>query len=110
MPKYESPKIEPPKFESPKFSGEALPPMTVPGPVFFESAMSKDPKVDDLPPVTLQLLKQAIMFDTEADSILAISRTLSIPSEDAARIRSKIISAFPDLKPTQGHRTPGRSK
>jgi uncharacterized tellurite resistance protein B-like protein len=108
--KYESPKIEPPKFENPKFSGEALPPMTVPGPVFFESAMSKDPKVDDLPPVTLQLLKQAIMFDTEADSIAAISRTLSIPSEDAVRIRSKIISAFPDLKPTQGHKTPGRGK
>ena len=109
-PKYEPPKVEPPNFESPKFSAEALPPMTVPGPVFFESAVSKDPKVDDLPPVTLQLLKQAIMFDTEADSIAAISRTLNIPAEDAVRIRSKIISAFPDLKPTQGHKTPGRGK
>ena len=110
MPKYESPKIELPKFENPKFSGEALPPMAPPGPVFFESTMSKDPKVDDLPPVTLQLLKQSIQFDTEADSIAAISRTLNIPAEDAARIRSKILSAFPDLKPTMGHNTPGRGK
>ena len=109
-PKYESPKIELPKFENPKFSGAALPPMAAPGPVFFESSMSKDPKVDDLPPVTLQLLKQSIMFDTEADSIAAISRTLNIPAEDAARIRSKILSAFPDLKPNQGHKVPGRDK
>jgi uncharacterized tellurite resistance protein B-like protein len=107
-PRIEVPKVEIPKFEAPQFAASALPPISTPGPVFFESAMSKDPRVDDLPPVTLQLLKQSIMFDTEADSIAAISRTLSIPAEEAARIRGKILTAFPDLKPAQPLKAPSR--
>lgn len=110
FPKVEAPKMELPKFENPKFTGETLPPMTAPGPVYFESTMPRDPKVDDLPPVTLQLLKQSIMFDTEADSIAAISRTLAIPSEEAGRIRAKILAAFPELKPAQPLKAPSRSK
>jgi len=84
--------------------------MAPPGPVFFESSMSKDPKVDDIPPVTLQLLKQSIMFDTDADSIATISRTLAIPAEEASRIRGKILAAFPDLKPGASGRAPTRTK
>ena len=57
------------------------------------------PKVADLPPVTLQLLKQSMMFDNEADSIQNISRTLGISAEKAAEIRLAILTAFPDLKP-----------
>ena len=108
-PKVDLPQMEIAKFENPKFSGEALPPMAAPGPVYFDSAMPRDPKVDDLPPVTLQLLKQSIMFDTEADSTAAISRTLGIPAEDASRIRAKILAAFPDLKPAQSFKPPTRS-
>ena len=59
----------------------------------------KDTKVGDIPPVTLQLLKQSIMFDTESDSIAAISRTLGIPAEPASQTRLAILTAFPDLKP-----------
>ena len=109
-PEVELPKVELPKFEAPQFAASALPPMAVPGPVFIESTMSKDPRVDDLPPVTLQLLKQSIMFDTEADSIAAISRTLSIPADEAARIRGKILAAFPDLRPAQPLKVPSRPK
>ncbi len=109
-PRMELPKFENPKFDNPKFSGEALPPMTASGPVYFESAMSRDPKVDDLPPVTLQLLKQSIMFDTEADSIAAISRTLGIPAEEASRVRSKIVAAFPELKPAQPPKPHSKAK
>jgi hypothetical protein len=59
----------------------------------------RETKVGDLPPVTLQLLKQSIMFDNESDSVAAICRTLGIPAEPAARIRQAILEAFPDLKP-----------
>src|SRR5262245_30594251 len=95
-----------PAFEPPKFSAEALPPMapaapmTPPGPIqYVESALLKDPKVADLPPVTLQLLKQSVMFDTESECIANIGRTLGIPPSQAAEIRAAIIAAFPDLKP-----------
>jgi hypothetical protein len=50
--------------------------------------------------VTLQLLKQSVMFDAESESIANIGRTLSIPPSEAAAIRSAILAAFPDLKPS----------
>lgn len=107
----EMPTYAAPKPETPKFSADALPPMAPPGPVFFESSMSKDPQVGDIPPVTLQLLKQSIMFDTEADALANISRTLAISPDEAAKIRSRILAAFPDLKPSSGHpRVPARGK
>lgn len=106
----------PPAFEAPKFSAAVLPPMTPAAPMappppmftptapiqYAESALLKDPKVGDLPPVTLQLLKQSVMFDTESDSIANIGRTLGIPPSQAAEIRAAIITAFPELKPAQG--------
>ena len=115
----------PPAFEPMKFSAEALPPMAPHGPMaappvlisqpmmsqpepikYAESALLKDPKVGDLPPVTLQLLKQSVMFDTEADCIANIGRTLGIPPSQAAEIRAAIIAAFPDLKPAQIYTRP----
>ena len=109
----------PPVFETPKFSAEAMPPMTsmgpmapppmmsAPGPIQYTgSALLKDPKVGDLPPVTLQLLKQSVMFDTESDCIANIGRTLGIPPSQAAEIRAAIIAAFPDLKPAQIYTRP----
>jgi uncharacterized tellurite resistance protein B-like protein len=106
----------PPVMETAKFSVEALPPMTpvapmAPPPPMFtptapiqyaESALLKDPKIGDLPPVTLQLLKQSIMFDTESDSIANIGRTLGIPPSQASEIRAAILAAFPELRPAQG--------
>jgi uncharacterized tellurite resistance protein B-like protein len=91
-----------PMFEAAKFSVEALPPMMPPGPVHAPAAFGKEPNVADLPPVTLQLLKQSVMFDTESESIANIGRTLSIPPSEAAEIRAAILAAFPDLKPSGG--------
>jgi len=92
-----------PVFEAAKFSVEALPSMPVPtGPVHAPAAFAKEPRVADLPPVTLQLLKQSVMFDRESDSIANIARTLSIPPSEAAEIRAAILAAFPDLKPSGG--------
>lgn len=90
-----------PAFEAPKlFAADALPPPPTSS-ISFESMIPKDPKVADLPPVTLQLLKQSIMFDTEADSISNIARTLGIQPSAAADIRAAIVAAFPELKPSQ---------
>jgi hypothetical protein len=88
----------PPSFESPKFPQNSLP-VSPPGPIRLESSMPKEPKAADLPPVTLQLLKQSIMFDNESDSILTIGRTLGLPPSKAAEVRAAILAAYPDLKP-----------
>jgi len=88
----------PPPFESPKFPQNSLP-VAPPGPIRLESSMPKEPKAADLPPVTLQLLKQSIMFDNESDSILTIGRTLGLPPSKAAEVRAAILAAYPDLKP-----------
>jgi len=97
-----APAPPPPVFEAATFSAEALPQMTPPGPIHAPSAFAKEPNVADLPPVTLQLLKQSVMFDTESDSIANIGRTLAIPPSEAAEIRDAILAAFPDLKPSSG--------
>jgi hypothetical protein len=64
--------------------------------------------VANLPPVTLQLLRQSIMFDTESDSILYISRTLTLPPSEATEIRRMILEAFPELQPASPQNRPPR--
>jgi uncharacterized tellurite resistance protein B-like protein len=92
------PASPPPAPEGASFM-KAPAPMPTPTPFSSQREFPQDPKVGDLPPVTLQLLKQSVMFDNEDDSIAAISRTLGIPGEPAAQIRRAILAAFPDLKP-----------
>lgn len=84
-------------FEAVQFSVPPAP--TIPAAAAVDTGFPKVPVVADLPPVTLQLLKQSIMFDNQADSVAAIARTLSVSPEKAAEIRQAILSAFPDLKP-----------
>jgi len=88
----------PPTYESATFM-QAPTPMTAPPPTPLPKEFPKDTKVGDIPPVTLQLLKQSIMFDNEIDSVAGISRTLGIAADRAAQIRLAILEAFPDLKP-----------
>jgi uncharacterized tellurite resistance protein B-like protein len=88
----------PPSYASPPIMQPPTP-MMAPTAAHAHKEFPKETKVADLPPVTLQLLKQSILFDTEADSLQNIGRTLGISSEDAARIRRAILAAFPDLKP-----------
>lgn len=100
-PRHEAPAAPPQQamtFEAVQFSQPPQP--TVPAnPPPAQAAFPHQPKVADLPPVTLQLLKQSILFDNDADSIQNISRTLGLSAEKAAEIRSAILAAFPDLKP-----------
>ena len=90
---------QPPAFESAPFHPQPAPMMTPPPPTAHHRDFPKETKVADLPPVTLQLLKQTLMFDTEVDSLANIGRTLGIPQEEAVQIRNAILAAFPDLKP-----------
>jgi uncharacterized tellurite resistance protein B-like protein len=69
------------------------------GPIRIDSVFPQDPKVADLPPVTLQLLKQSMSFDTEADSLIYIGRILGLNPDAARQVREEILDAFPDLKP-----------
>jgi hypothetical protein len=55
--------------------------------------------VADIPPVTLQLIKQAISFETETDAVHYIERMLGITTPEARRIMQQVLSAFPDLQP-----------
>jgi uncharacterized tellurite resistance protein B-like protein len=102
-PRREAPAAAPPQqqamsFEAVQFSQPPQP--TIPAnPPPAQAAFPHQPKVADLPPVTLQLLKQSIMFDNDEDSVQNISRTLGLSAEKAAEIRSAILAAFPDLKP-----------
>jgi len=79
-------------------AGEDRPPLP-PGPVLLEGPRMAPPQVADLPPVTLQLFKQAIAFENEEDALHYIERTLTVPQAEAQRLYAAIVSAFPDLKP-----------
>jgi hypothetical protein len=52
-----------------------------------------------VPPVTLQLLKQAIMFENEADALRYVERTMSVSRPEAQQLVREILAAFPELKP-----------
>ncbi len=99
---------EPSPFEPPKFAADALPPMPPAATKHVDQNFPKQVHVANLPPVTLQLLRQSIMFDTESDSILNISRTLNLSPGEATEIRRKILEAFPDLKPASTPPRPAR--
>jgi uncharacterized tellurite resistance protein B-like protein len=99
----------PPAFEPPKFAADALPQMPPPpDPKHVEAPFPKHVNVANLPPVTLQLLRQSVMFDSESDSILYISRTLNAAPSEATEIRQKILAAFPELKPASQQVRPAR--
>lgn len=87
----------PPVYQPPPFMQAPAQAFTTP--VAAQKEFPKETKVADLPPVTLQLLKQSIMFDNEAESVQNIGRTLGIAPEAAVQIRQAILAAFPDLKP-----------
>jgi hypothetical protein len=100
------PPSPPPPPEPPKFSAEALPPPSAPK--HIDATFPQHVNVANLPPVTLQLLRQSIMFDSESDSTLYISRTLNVLPSEATEIRQMILAAFPDLKPGSQQIRPNR--
>ena len=71
-PPSRAPELPPAVFEGPTFSQDSRPPAPH-GPIRMESSLPPEPKVANLPPVTLQLLKQSIMFDNDVPRDVLIS-------------------------------------
>ncbi len=72
--------------------GETAPPPVPPPPPLGSP-------VEDIPPVTLQLIKQAIVFESEADALHYIERMMGVTRPEAERIMRSILEAFPEIKP-----------
>ena len=79
-----------------------LPPYA-PGPITLSGPTLMAKEVADLPPVTLQLIRQSILFDTAAETLRYIERTLTVTKPEAEEVLRKILQAFPDLKPGGEH-------
>lgn len=84
---------------APAAPGGASAPLLPPGPVQLDGPKLMDPKIADIPPVTLQLIKQAIAFETDEDAGRHVERMLGVPRDQAQRILAAVLAAFPDLKP-----------
>ncbi|HLF92010.1 MAG TPA: TerB family tellurite resistance protein [Planctomycetota bacterium] len=83
--------------ESPMPRTPSAGPLVPPGPVRLDGPKLVDPNIADIPPVTLQLIKQAISFENDADAGGYIERTLGVPKEEAQRIIAAVLAAFPGL-------------
>jgi hypothetical protein len=102
----EPPRLKPPQIEDVRVSPEpeafikqASPPPAPPAP-------PPGSPVLDIPPVTLQLIKQSISFENDTDALHYIERMMGITTPEARRIMEQVLSAFPDLQP--GGRRVGR--
>jgi uncharacterized tellurite resistance protein B-like protein len=74
------------------------------GPLRAEEPKPLPSAVAHIPPVTLQLLKQAISFESEEGSVLAVERILSVPRAEAERVLASLRVAFPELRVLPGNR------
>ncbi len=73
-------------------------PALPPGPVPLAPPSLIERGVDDIPPVTLHLLKQSILFDAAGDALRYIERTMNLTKPEAEALLRRILAAFPDLK------------
>jgi hypothetical protein len=55
-------------------------------------------QIEDIPFVTLQLLKQSIQIENEADSLKMIERTMNVERLEAQKLRTRILESYPELK------------
>lgn len=74
-------------------------PIRLDEPRFGPASTAPGGLLEKIPPVTLQLLKQAIMFESEADALRYVERTMGVTRPEAQEIVRAIVAAFPDLKP-----------
>lgn len=116
------PRIEPPAREGqiremrreemskpPDAPAAVAPPLPL-GPIRLDEPKLGPPAggtLEKIPPVTLQLLKQAIMFEGDADALRYVERTMSVTRPEAQEIVRAILAAFPELKPGSQQIRPG---
>jgi hypothetical protein len=102
-PKSRQPEIRLP--DPPKLPPVETKPAAPPGPVRSEPAAPPRPAPaapePTLPPVTLQLVKLAIMNDTPAEAVDHVQRLLGCSRPEADRTIRAVLAAFPDVKPKQ---------
>lgn len=71
-----------------------------PGPVTLEPPrLGGAENVAGLPPVTLGLIKQAILIETPAEAARYVERLLGVTRPEAEDVVAQVRSAFPDLMP-----------
>jgi uncharacterized tellurite resistance protein B-like protein len=68
------------------------------GPIRLEAPRLVEPHVGDLPPVTLQLIRQTIAFETEEGALRYVEQTLGVTKEQAEGVIRAVLQAFPDLR------------
>jgi uncharacterized tellurite resistance protein B-like protein len=79
------------------------------GPIRLDAPKLVDPRVGDLPPVTLQLIRQAISFESDESACRFVERTLGVTKEQAEGVIRAVLQAFPDLRrPGKPPQTGGR--
>jgi uncharacterized tellurite resistance protein B-like protein len=74
-------------------------PALPPGPITLQPPSLIEGRGIDLPPVTLHLLKQAILFETTPDALRYVERTMNVTKPEAEALMGRILEAYPDLKP-----------
>jgi tellurite resistance protein len=84
----------PPTLESAPSS-----PLSPPGPIRLDPPKLVEPVIADLPPVTLHLVKQAVIFEGEEEARRRIEQMLGITREESERILRAVLAAFPGLGP-----------
>jgi uncharacterized tellurite resistance protein B-like protein len=107
QPMDQTPEFAPPPPERLEATSSVL--NLPPGPVSLDSTAPSVRGVRDIPPVTLQLLKQTILIESQEGAVDYIRRMMDLPQAEAKALMLEILAAFPDLKPASLHRSVHRS-
>jgi uncharacterized tellurite resistance protein B-like protein len=84
--------------EAPTPRAPAPGPLVAHGPVQLDGPKLVDPKIADIPPVALQLIKQTLTYENDEDARRQVERMLGVTKEEAERVVRAVLAAFPDLK------------
>jgi hypothetical protein len=74
-------------------------PPAPPGPITLSPSSLLNNPFPELPPVTLELIKQHILFENENASVRAIERLMEFTRPEAVELRTRLLTAFPALRP-----------
>jgi uncharacterized tellurite resistance protein B-like protein len=106
MEKRQAPQAAPPRPEPvrPQVSLPPPPPPAVSVPPVPPSPPPVAPPVQaaglsHIPPITLQLIRQAILFTAPQEAVRYIERILNVSRPDAERTFRAVCAAYPDMKP-----------
>ena len=73
-------------------------PIAPPGPIQLDTSRHLNSPLPEIPPIALQLLKQAILFESVDGSVRTIERMMELARPEALELRRRIVQAFPELQ------------